>query len=71
MITKRNVSSFYFNSITADKVLTEIHKLDVKKTNGPENIPIRFIKMIGTILVPHLSKIYNASYDLEIFPTSL
>ena len=53
------------------KVLTEIHNLDVKKANGPEDIPIRFIKMIGTILAPLLSKIYNASYDLGIFPISL
>ena len=71
MMTKRNISSFYFNSITADEVLTEIHNLDVKKANGPEDIPIRLTKMIGTILALLLSKIYNASYDLRIFPTSL
>ena len=71
MMTKRNISSFYFNSIPADEVLTEIYNLDVKKANGPEDIPIRSIKMIGTIIPPLLSKIYNASYDLGIFPTSL
>ena len=71
LMTKRNISSFYFNSITDDEVLTEIHNLDVKKANGPEDIPIRFIKMIRTILAPLFSKIYNASYDLGIFPTSL
>ena len=71
MMTKRNISSLYFNSITADEVLTEIHNLGVKKANGSEDIPIRFIKMIGTILAPILSKIYNASYELGIFPTSL
>ena len=61
MMTKRNISSFYFNSITADEVLAEIHNLDIKKANGPEDISIRFIKIIGTILATLLSKIYNAS----------
>ena len=74
MMTKKNIGSFYFNFtfyFTADKVLTEIHNLDVNKANGPEDIPIRLFKMIETILAPLLSKIYNASNDLGIFPPFL
>ena len=49
----------------------KIRQLDVQKGTGPDDIPIKFIKMVGVILAPYLSEIFNVCYEVGVFPSSL
>ena len=45
----------------------EIRQLDVQKATGPDDIPIKFIKVVGVILAPYLSEIFTYVMKLVYF----
>ena len=52
-------------------MLKEIQLFYVNKSSGPENIPIKSIKIVGIFIAPYLSKIFNVKYNFDIFSKSL
>ena len=49
-------------------MLKEIQLFHVNKSSGPENIPIKSIKIVGIFIAPYLRKIFNESITLAFFP---
>ena len=64
-------NSFCNTDITPDKVLLKLRLLDRKNSAGPENNPIKFTKMISTIVAPYLSELCNLCYKLGVFPSNI
>ena len=48
--------------------MTIVLSLDERKSPGPSDIPIKFLRIAAPILVPHLVNIYNLSLEKGIFP---
>ena len=48
-----------------------ILKLDDSKSSGPDNIPIKLLKISAPLIVPHLVIIINKSFESGIFPDAL
>ena len=63
--------SFYLEFITPDELLKDIQLHNLNKPSGPENNPIKVIKIVGIFIAPYLSKIVNENYNSGIFPKSL
>ena len=66
-------SSFY-ETIAPEEVLTQISQLNIAKASGPENIqyiPNKFYRLIGPIITPYLSNIFNNCYNNETYPSVL
>ena len=51
--------------------MTQILKLDDTKSSGPDNIPVKLLKISAPVIVPHLVIIINKSFNLSIFPNDL
>ena len=52
-------------------IMTLILKLDDSKSSGPDNIPIKLLKISAPLIVPHLVIIINKSFESGIFPDAL
>ena len=63
--------SFFYETITPEEVLTQICQLNIAKASGPENIPNKFYRLIGPIIAPYLSNIFNNCYNNETYPSVL
>ena len=48
-----------------------ILQLDDSKASGPTDIPIKILKVAAPIILPHVVKIINKSFELGIYPNSL
>jgi len=61
-------NSFVFDSITEDEVYSQILQLNSKKSSGPENILIKFFRILASIISPYLKDAYNLCYETGTFP---
>ena len=64
-------NSFFFKPITATDILTYILQLNVNKCAGPEDIPIKIVKMSAFVIAPVLELLFNNCLYSGMFPSSL
>ena len=62
-------SNFVILPTSIAEAMTLILQLDDSKASGPTDIPI--LKVTAPVIVPHVVKISNKSFELEIYPNSL
>ena len=46
-----------------------LNSLDSSKSTGPDNVPVRLIKMTALLIAEPLSKLFNKSISLGIYPS--
>ena len=63
--------SFFFKPITTTDILIHIQQLNVNKCAGPEDIPIKIVKMCASVIAPVLELLFNNSLISRMFPSSL
>ena len=66
-----NINSFFIQPTDADEVNKLICTLDPKKSNGPNSVPTKLLKLMKDKLSKPLSDIVNLSFSSGIFPTKL
>ena len=66
-----NGSSFFLHPITVEEVTKHLNDLNPSKSAGPENIPIRFIKMSTVVVAPILTELYNQCIKSSTYPNPL
>ena len=64
-------NSFFFKPVTTTDILTYIQQLNVDKSAGPEDIPIKIIKMSASVIAPVLEHLFNKCLINGVFPDSL
>ena len=47
--------------IDENGVLTQLEKLNVHKSTGPDDLSLHLLKMLATVISPTLTKIYKQS----------
>ena len=62
---------FMYNPISESDVYSQILQLNPPKTAGPENVPIKFLKILTPIISTYLRDAFNKCYKTGIFPNSL
>ena len=67
-LKNRVANNFKFRPTCIKEVMTIVLSLDERKSPGPSDIPIKFLRIAAPILVPHLVNIYNLSLEKGIFP---
>lgn len=68
-VTTDVLDNSFINFISKKQISTQLQKLDVAKSCGPDNIPVIFIKSCASSLLDPLYLIYNKSLNEGIFPT--
>ena len=51
------------------EVLHILNRLDANKSTGPDKIPVKLLKLIALIIAEPLSKLYNKSLALGVYPS--
>ena len=51
--------------------MTLILQLDDSKAPGPTDIPIKILKIAAPVIVPHVVKLINKSFELGVYPNLL
>lgn len=64
-------NSFFLFPTSMEEVCTCINGLDGNKSPGPDEIPIKFIKLANNVISPLLSRIINTCFELGKFPSIL
>lgn len=67
-LTTPNQNSFHIDPCTQDEVLNLISNLSPSNAVGLDNIPTKIIKISKHIISPYLTRIFNLSFALGIFP---
>ena len=67
-LKNRVANNFKFKQTSIKEVMMIVLSLDERKSSGPSDIPIKFLRIAASIIVPHLVKIYNISLENGIFP---
>ena len=57
-------------TITVQETLNALNKLDTNKSCGPDLLPSKIIKFVAIIIAEPLTKLFNKSLQLGIYPTS-
>ena len=70
-LLNRNPDSFFLSPVTSEELLDLINLLDSSKSVGPNSIPIKLLKIIGSSLSPYLASLVNNSFQTGIFPNKL
>ena len=65
------LNSFMYNPISESDVYSQILQLNPLKAAGPENVPIKFLKILAPIISTYLRDAFNKCYKTGIFPNSL
>ena len=66
-----NVNSLFLQPIVPAKVYQEIHNLSIKKSAGPENVPIKFYSMANECISNLLCCLFNLCIENVFFPSTL
>lgn len=56
--------------ITQQEVLNELNNLNSNKSTGPDNIPPKLLKLTALLICEPLSKLFNKSLQVGVFPCS-
>ena len=63
--------SFVFDAITKEEVLVQTLQLNSNKASDTENIPIKFLRALATIISPYLSNIFIICFICGTFSATL
>ena len=61
-------SSFSFAQINVETVIETLKAANSSKATGPNDIPVRVLKIAAEILSPSLTAIFNRSLSMGIYP---
>ena len=61
-------SSFSFAQINVETVIETLKAANSNKATGPDNIPVRVLRIAAEILSPSLTAIFNRSLSMGIYP---
>ena len=64
-------NSFMYDPITVSEEYLQILQLNSLKAAGQENVPIKVLKVLASIISTYLRDAFNKCYDTGIFPNSL
>ena len=64
-------NSFMYDPISENEVYSQILQLNPLKAAGPENVPIKFLKILAPIISTYLRDAINKCHERGIFPNSL
>ena len=67
-LRKRIMNNFSLKSTTISKVMTILLILDDKKSPGPSDIPIKFLKIAAPKIIPIFVDVINLSFQHGVFP---
>ena len=67
-LTNRVDENFTFKETNIAEVMIILLQLDDNKSAGPNDIPIKLLKIAAPIIVPLLVSIFNLSFKSGIFP---
>ncbi len=70
-LQNRNPASLFLSPVTSEEILDLINLLDSSKSVGPNSIPIKMLKIIGSSISPCLASLVNKSFQVGIFPNKL
>ena len=70
-LSNRTSSSLFLTPVTFVEVNDIINILNPSKSVGPNSIPIKLLKIIGSSISPVLALIVNQSFQSGIFPDKL
>ena len=70
-LTDKVSSSVFLESVDEREIISTINFLPIKKSIGHDNIPVTFIKLVVKIIAPFLTKVINASFELDMFSNIL
>ena len=62
---------FAFDAITEEEVLEQFLQLNPSKAPGPENIAIKNLRALATIILPYMSNIFIECFERGTFPATL
>jgi len=63
--------SIFLKPVTLMEIHSTILQLNEKKACGPENIAIKYIKIVSELISPFLCDIFNVCFINGVFPTKL
>ena len=69
-LTKRILSSMYFNPTTKCEVFDAMQQLNPSKSGGFNGISSKFIRIAAVILAPVLEELFNAGVECGFFPNT-
>ena len=64
-------NSFMYDPISENEVYSQILQLNPLKAAGPENVPIKLLKILAPIISTYLRDAFNKCHETGIFPNSL
>ncbi len=70
-LSNRKSYSLFLSPVTHEEILDFINLLDSSKSVGPNSIPIKLLKIIGSSISPYLASLVNESFQVGIFPSKL
>ena len=63
--------TFFLNPVEEYEILNLINKIDINKSNGPDDPPNYFIKISKNIIAPILTTLFNLCFSQGKFPKVL
>ena len=66
-----NFFVFLYDPISENEVYSQILQLNPLKAAGPENVPIKLLKILAPIISTYLRDAFNKCHETGIFPNSL
>ena len=70
-INTQNVTKLKLSGISTNEIIHEINNLEIKKSNGYDDIPTLFLKLTKNLVSKPLAKIYNLSVKTGTYPSHL
>ncbi len=70
-LSNPNLDSFFISPCTSDEISILIQSLKLGKSSGPNSIPIKLLKIIGTPVSTDISLLINESFVSGTFPEKL
>ena len=71
LLTANRCNSFFFKPVTTADILTLIQQLNINKCAGPQEIPIKVVKMSAPVVATVLELLFNKCLISGVFPSSL
>lgn len=66
-----SIHSIYLTPIIPNEIKLELEKLKINKSSGPDDLPVRMIKIVAVDILTPLSHIYNLSMQKGQYPDLL
>ena len=66
-----NIESFFLTSTDSTEVSNIIFSLNQNKSDGPNSIPIKIMKLLNKDISDQLASLFNQSFSAGIFPSIL